>query len=240
MIAISCWIFNVRTCRILKARAELGARPPPSSQTTARTTIHPASAAVGGGVGGGTCIERDQRARARILPTASAGAAFRSFVRAPAQTQGFREPGEQTSGSGGERKMEVRVGERLLCLAVLSSVLCVDSVFGKYVKGIVNTKEVRVCFRFLSVSMELVDTCDDDIATNCQEWASDSTAYPHAGVSGGCSSALWSCLPTLAWLFDAVIWHTLTSIPSRSYAPSACVVTVAYFSSSLSRCSAWL
>ena len=38
--------------------------------------------------------------------------------------------------------MEVRVGERLLCLAVLSSVFLVDSVLGKYVKGIVNTKEV--------------------------------------------------------------------------------------------------
>uniref|UniRef100_A0A3B4WDW0 Transmembrane protein 145 n=1 Tax=Seriola lalandi dorsalis TaxID=1841481 RepID=A0A3B4WDW0_SERLL len=55
------------------------------------------------------------------------------------------------SDSGGERKMEVRVGERLLCLAVLSSVLCVDSVLGKYVKGIVNTKEdwvflTRFCF----------------------------------------------------------------------------------------------
>uniref|UniRef100_A0A3B3TXA5 Transmembrane protein 145 n=1 Tax=Poecilia latipinna TaxID=48699 RepID=A0A3B3TXA5_9TELE len=47
--------------------------------------------------------------------------------------------------------MEVRVGERLLWLAVLSTVLCVDSVFGKYVKGIVNTKEdwvflTRFCF----------------------------------------------------------------------------------------------
>lgn len=45
--------------------------------------------------------------------------------------------------------MEVRVGERLLYLAVLSSVFCVDLVLGKYVKGIVNTKEVSVvvfCF----------------------------------------------------------------------------------------------
>lgn len=42
--------------------------------------------------------------------------------------------------------MEVRVGERLMWLAVLSTVLCVDSVFGKYVKGIVNTKEVRAEF----------------------------------------------------------------------------------------------
>lgn len=42
--------------------------------------------------------------------------------------------------------MEVRVGERLLCLAVLSSVFCVDSVLGKYVKGIVNTKEVSAVF----------------------------------------------------------------------------------------------
>uniref|UniRef100_A0A8D3CJZ2 Transmembrane protein 145 n=1 Tax=Scophthalmus maximus TaxID=52904 RepID=A0A8D3CJZ2_SCOMX len=47
--------------------------------------------------------------------------------------------------------MEVRVGERLLCLAVLFSVLCVDSALGKYVKGIVNTKEdwvflTRFCF----------------------------------------------------------------------------------------------
>lgn len=38
--------------------------------------------------------------------------------------------------------MEVRVGERLLCLAVLSCVFFADSVLGKYVKGIVNTKEV--------------------------------------------------------------------------------------------------
>ncbi|TMS10514.1 Transmembrane protein 145 [Larimichthys crocea] len=47
--------------------------------------------------------------------------------------------------------MEVRVGEKLLCLAVLSSVFLVDSVLGKYVKGIVNTKEdwvflTRFCF----------------------------------------------------------------------------------------------
>lgn len=61
--------------------------------------------------------------------------------------EGFKELGEavrvRPSGCGGERKkMEVRVGERLLWLAVLSSVLSVDSVLGKYVKGIVNTKEV--------------------------------------------------------------------------------------------------
>lgn len=87
------------------------------------------------------------------LSPASARAPLRSFVRAPAQTQGFREPGEQTSDSGGERKMEVRVGERLLCLAVLSSVLCVDSVFGKYVKGIINTKEVRADFSFFFKSI---------------------------------------------------------------------------------------
>lgn len=74
----------------------------------------------------------------------------RSSVRAPAQSAtGFGEPGEQTSDSGGERKMEVRVGERLLCLAVLSSVLYVDSVFGKYVKGIVNTKEVSAAVFFV-------------------------------------------------------------------------------------------
>ena len=42
--------------------------------------------------------------------------------------------------------MEVRFCGRLLCLAALSTVLCVESVFGKHVKGIVNTKEVRVCF----------------------------------------------------------------------------------------------
>lgn len=75
---------------------------------------------------------------------------------------GFRDPGEQTSDSGGERKMEVRVGERLLCLAVLSSVLCVDSVFGKYVKGIVNTEEVSAVFL---LPPEFVATCDNDTAT---------------------------------------------------------------------------
>ena len=42
--------------------------------------------------------------------------------------------------------MEVRLCERLLCLAVLFSVLCVAPVLGKYVKGIVNTKEVRLVF----------------------------------------------------------------------------------------------
>lgn len=38
--------------------------------------------------------------------------------------------------------MEVRVGERLLWLTVLSSLLFVDSALGKYVRGVVNTKEV--------------------------------------------------------------------------------------------------
>ena len=42
--------------------------------------------------------------------------------------------------------MEVRFCGRLLCLAALFTVLCVESVFGKHVKGIVNTKEVRICF----------------------------------------------------------------------------------------------
>lgn len=70
---------------------------------------------------------------------------------------GFREPGEQTSDSRGERKMEVRVGERLLYLAVLSSVLCVDLVLGKYVKGIVNTKEVSVVFCFVFFFLYLFD-----------------------------------------------------------------------------------
>lgn len=44
--------------------------------------------------------------------------------------------------------MEGRLGERLLWLAALSGVLCVDLVCGKYVKGIVDTKEVSaVCFQ---------------------------------------------------------------------------------------------
>lgn len=55
--------------------------------------------------------------------------------------------------------MEVRVGERLLCLAVLFSVLCVDSVLGKYVRGVVNTKEVSVCF---SPSTFNLLPCDND------------------------------------------------------------------------------
>ncbi|CAB1333993.1 unnamed protein product [Coregonus sp. 'balchen'] len=45
----------------------------------------------------------------------------------------------------------MEICERLLCLAVVSSVLCVGSVLGKYVRGIVNTKEdwlflTRFCF----------------------------------------------------------------------------------------------
>lgn len=57
--------------------------------------------------------------------------------------------------------MEVRVGERLLYLAVLSSVLCVDSVLGKYVRGIVNTKEVSVVFFFFTSLI----SCDNDTTT---------------------------------------------------------------------------
>lgn len=92
---------------------------------------------------------------------------------------GFREPGEQTSDSGGERKMEVRVGERLLYLAVLSSVFCVDLVLGKYVKGIVNTKEVSVVVFFFTSLI----SCDNDTTTDWGQWERDSVSYPHAGVS---------------------------------------------------------
>lgn len=80
---------------------------------------------------GGTSVH------APVLSSASLRARSRSVT-------GFRELAEQTSDSRGERKMEVRVGVRLLYLAVLSSVLGVDLVLGKYVKGIVNTKEVSV------------------------------------------------------------------------------------------------
>lgn len=38
--------------------------------------------------------------------------------------------------------------EKVLGLAVVSSMLCVGSVLGKYVKGIVNTKEVSIVFTF--------------------------------------------------------------------------------------------
>lgn len=53
--------------------------------------------------------------------------------------------------------MEARVAERLVYLALLSGVLCVEPAVGKYVKGIVDTKEVStacagacvcVCFFF--------------------------------------------------------------------------------------------
>lgn len=67
-----------------------------------------------------------------------------SSVRAPARVHALEKRREQTNGSRGRRKMELRVGERLLCVAALSSLLCVDSVFGKYVRGVVNTKEVSL------------------------------------------------------------------------------------------------
>lgn len=38
--------------------------------------------------------------------------------------------------------------EKVLGLAVVSSMLCVGSVLGKYVRGIVNTKEVSEVFTF--------------------------------------------------------------------------------------------
>lgn len=45
--------------------------------------------------------------------------------------------------NGGQVKME-----KVLGLAVVSSILCVGSVLGKYVRGIVNTKEVSIMFTF--------------------------------------------------------------------------------------------
>ncbi len=44
---------------------------------------------------------------------------------------------------GGQVKME-----KVLGLAMVSSILCVGSVLGKYVRGIVNTKEVSIMFTF--------------------------------------------------------------------------------------------
>lgn len=41
--------------------------------------------------------------------------------------------------------------EKVLGLAVVSSMLCVGSVLGKYVKGIVNTKEVSIVFTFFTL-----------------------------------------------------------------------------------------
>lgn len=107
---------------------------------------------------GGTCIE----AAGASAPDSSLSVNARSR----AET-GFWELGEQTSGSWGERKMEVRVGERLLCLAVLSSVLCMDSVLGKYVRGVVNTKEVSVCFPPPSIFNLL--PCDNDPTARWQK-----------------------------------------------------------------------
>lgn len=158
MIVISHGILSVWTCRIDEARAEPCARSaaatplphsllnnhhrPPSSFTCRR---------------GGTCIE----AAGASAPDSSLSVNARSR----AET-GFWELGEQTSGSWGERKMEVRVGERLLCLAVLSSVLCMDSVLGKYVRGVVNTKEVSVCF---PPSIFNLLPCDNDPTARWQK-----------------------------------------------------------------------
>lgn len=128
-----------------------------------------------------TGIEWDRRARpgsclillSRSVPEPSLS------VRAPAQTQASESPESRRAIAGGERKMEVRVGERLLYLAVLSSVFCVDSVLGKYVKGIVNTKEVSVVFFFFTSLI----SCDNDTTTDWGQWEKDSVSYPHAGVS---------------------------------------------------------
>lgn len=77
--------------------------------------------------------------------------------------------------------MEVRVGERLLCLAVLSSVLCMDSVLGKYVRGVVNTKEVSVCFPPPPLSLICcLATMTPPLADRSE---TDLTANPFAGVS---------------------------------------------------------
>lgn len=83
---------------------------------------------------------RDYRERARVLSHAVLEPFLRARSRSERQASGSSE--SRRAPARRERKMEVRVGERLLCLAVLSSVFFVDSVLGKYVKGIVNTKEV--------------------------------------------------------------------------------------------------
>ncbi|KAK5861871.1 hypothetical protein PBY51_017313 [Eleginops maclovinus] len=85
---------------------------------------------------------KDQRGRARFLCCAR--------PRLPARL-GSETGSRESRGAAAGRKMEVRVGERLLCLALLCSSFFVDSVLGKYVKGIVNTKEdwvflTRFCF----------------------------------------------------------------------------------------------
>lgn len=76
--------------------------------------------------------------------------------------------------------MEVRVGERLLCLAVLSSVLCMDSVLGKYVRGVVNTKEVSVCF---PPPLSLICCLATMTPPHADRSETDLTANPFAGVS---------------------------------------------------------
>lgn len=153
MIAISSGIFNVWTCRILKARAEPGVRAlypllPPNNHTPPPSIHHPASTAGGGHAPGFS--PSLSLFLSYLLPRAPP---LEPFLRARSRSeQASGSPDLQTSDSGGERKMEVRVGERLLCLVVLSSVLFVDSVLGKYVKGIVNTKEVSAaCFCFTSL-----------------------------------------------------------------------------------------
>lgn len=76
--------------------------------------------------------------------------------------------------------MEVRVGERLLCLAVLFSVLCMDSVLGKYVRGVVNTKEVSVCSPPPLSLICCLATMTPPLADRSE---TDLTANPFAGVS---------------------------------------------------------
>lgn len=64
--------------------------------------------------------------------------------------------------------------EKVLGLAVVSSILCVGSVLGKYVRGIVNTKEVSRVFTFYTV-MLVIRHC---LARVC-------CASPHASVING-------------------------------------------------------
>ncbi|KAF3839328.1 hypothetical protein F7725_018045 [Dissostichus mawsoni] len=125
MIAISQSIFYVWTCRIQESTSGTGSAypEPPHIQRGHRH-------------------RKDQRGRARFLCCARSRSAAR-----PRSETGSRE----SRGAAAGRKMEVRVGERLLCMALLCSGFFVDSVLGKYVKGIVNTKEdwlflTRFCF----------------------------------------------------------------------------------------------
>lgn len=226
MIAISCWIFYARTCRILKARAELGARTP-SSFSGWRTS---ASA----------YIERVIACARARQPSLSPSAACLSPVLPRALTRRYRASGspESRRATAGERERWRWGSGRDSCVWPCCAASCA------WIRSMGNTSKASSTPKrwalLVPLRVQLVSTCDNDIDTNWQESGSDSTAHPHVGPfrrrREGFGQFSVNLPGIFARLLAAAVWHThlrCSVSQLRAICVRVCVSAVAYISPSL-------